>query len=160
MDIFLIILAGLLLIIGLLGCIMPILPGVPLCYVGILLLHFTSKIQFSTTFLVVWAVIVVAIQVLDYFIPIWGTAWFGGSRWGTLGSVVGIVVGMFFGVGGIVIGPFIGAVIGELLTGRAIMPALKAGFGSFVGFMAGSVSKLVVAGFLIFYYIRALIQMI
>ncbi|NDV46504.1 DUF456 domain-containing protein [Paludibacter sp. 221] len=159
MDIFLIIVAGILVLLGFAGCILPIIPGVPLSYVGILLLHFTDKIQFSTNFLVIWAIIVIAIQVLDYYIPIWGTKRFGGSRWGTIGSAIGVVAGLFFAPWGIILGPFVGAVVGELLSGRASADAVKAGFGSFVGFLVGTVAKLVVAGFFIYYYVEALIKM-
>ena len=159
MDIFLIIVAGILVVLGFLGCILPVLPGVPLSYIGILLLHFTSKVQFSTQFLIIWAVIVVVIQVLDYFIPILGTKKFGGSKWGAWGSAIGVVVGLFFGPWGIILGPFLGAVVGELLSGRASQDALKAGFGSFIGFLVGTVTKLIVSGFLIYYYIEALVTM-
>ena len=158
MDIFLIITAGILLIIGLIGCVLPVIPGVPLSYVGILLLHFTSNVQFSAVFLIVWAVIVIVVQVLDFYIPVWGTKRFGGSRWGTIGSLIGIVVGLFFAPWGIIIGSFAGAVIGELLSGRASQDALKAGFGTFVGFLLGTVAKLTVSVFLIYYYVEALIN--
>ena len=158
MDVFLIIIAGILLIIGLIGCVLPVIPGIPLSYVGILLLHFTSNVQFSLAFLIVWAVIVIIVQVLDFYIPVWGTKRFGGSRWGTIGSIVGIVVGLFFAPWGIVIGSFAGAVIGELLSGRTSRDAIKAGFGAFVGFLLGTVSKLTVSVFLIYYYVEALIS--
>ena len=111
MDIFLIVIAGILLIIGLIGCVLPIIPGIPLSYVGILLLHFTENVQFSAVFLIIWAVIVIVIQILDFYIPIWGTKRFGRSRWGTIGSFIGIVVGLFFAPWGIIIGSFAGAVI-------------------------------------------------
>lgn len=157
MDIFLIILAGILLFLGLLGSILPVLPGTPLSYLGILLLHFTSKVEFSIEFLVLWAILVILVQVLDYIIPIWGTKKFGGSKFGVWGSMLGIIVGMFFGPLGIIFGPFIGAIIGELLAGKASKEAIKAGFGSFVGFLLGTISKLIVAGFLIYYYVEAII---
>ena len=159
MDIFIIIIAGLLLLIGLAGCILPILPGVPLSYIGIFLLHLTERVQFSTNFLIIWGIIVVVVQLLDFYIPVWGTKFFGGGRWGKIGSAIGIVVGLFFGPLGIIFGPFIGAVIGELLSGRASQDAIRAGFGAFVGFLAGTAAKLIVSGFLIYYYIEALIKM-
>ncbi len=80
MDIFLLILAGLSLLIGFFGSFLPILPGVPLSYIGILMMHFTDCVQFSTTFLVVWGVVTIGVQVLDYVVPIWGTKCFGGSK--------------------------------------------------------------------------------
>lgn len=157
MDLFLIIMAGLLLVTGFLGSILPILPGIPLSYAGILLLHFTDKYQFSSEFLILWAVIVVAIQVLDYYIPIWGTKKFGGSKSGIRGSVIGLLFGMFLGPFGIVLGPFVGALVGELLAQKATPDALKAAFGAFLGFIIGTVSKLIVAGMLIYYYIITII---
>ncbi|MBP6611676.1 MAG: DUF456 domain-containing protein [Paludibacter sp.] len=157
MDLFLIIVAGILIVIGFLGSILPVLPGPPLSYVGLLVLHFTDKVQFSTNFLIYWAIIVILIQVLDAFIPIWGTKKFGGSKQGMWGSTIGILVGMFFGPVGIVFGPFIGAFIGELSANKNNTEALKAAFGAFIGFVVGTVSKLIIAGFMIYYYVEALI---
>ncbi len=157
MDLFLIIVAGILIVIGFLGSILPVLPGPPLSYVGLLVLHFTDKVQFSTNFLIYWAIIVILIQVLDAFIPIWGTKKFGGSKQGMWGSTIGILVGMFFGPIGIVFGPFIGAFIGELSANKNNTEALKAAFGAFIGFVVGTVSKLIIAGFMIYYYVEALI---
>ncbi len=159
MDVFLIIAAGILVVLGFLGCILPVLPGAPLSYLGVLLLHFTSYAPFSNEFLIFWAVVVIVVQILDYYIPVWGTKRFGGSRWGSIGSAIGVIIGLFLGPWGIILGPFAGAVIGELLYGRASGEALKAGLGSFIGFLAGTVVKLIVAGFLIFYYVKALITM-
>ena len=82
MDIFLIVLGAICLLFGLIGCVAPVLPGVPLAYLGLLLLHWTERVQFSWQFLTIWAVIVIVIQVLDYFIPAWGTKKFGGSKYG------------------------------------------------------------------------------
>ena len=157
MDLFLIITAGFLLIVGLLGAILPILPGIPLSYGGILLLHFTEKYQFQTSFLILWAIIVVIIQILDYYIPIWGTKKFGGSQSGIRGSIIGLLFGVFLGPFGIIFGPFMGALIGELIAQKPTQEALKAAFGAFIGFIVGTVSKLVVAGMLIYYYIITII---
>jgi hypothetical protein len=157
MDLFLIITAGILLLIGFLGSVLPVLPGIPLSYGGILLLHFTEKYQFETNFLILWAIIVIIIQVLDYYIPIWGTKKFGGSKSGVRGSIIGLLVGMFFGPFGIIFGPFAGALIGELIAQKPTHEALKAAFGAFLGFIVGTVSKLVVAGMLIYYYIITII---
>ena len=112
MDIFLIILGAICLLLGLIGCVAPVLPGVPLSYVGLLLLHFTDRVQFSWQFLTIWAVIVVVIQLLDYFIPAWGTKKFGGSKYGVWGSTIGLLLGFFMGPWGIVVGPFVVAVFG------------------------------------------------
>ncbi len=157
MDILLIIIAGLFLIVGFIGCILPVIPGVTLSYIGILILHMTKTVQFSNSFLIFWVIIVVLIQVLDYLIPIWGTKKFGGSRKGVLGSTLGIIVGIFFGPWGIILGPFVGAFIGEMMANKTKREALKAAFGSFIGIVFGTISKLIVAGMLIYYYVVALV---
>ena len=157
MDIFLIILAGIFLVAGLVGCIIPVLPSVPLSYIGLLLLHATDRVQFSMQFLLIWLAIVVVLQILDYVVPAWGTKRYGGSKLGIWGSTIGLVVGLFFGPWGIVIGPFVGAVVFELFDGKNAMAALKAGFGSFVGLLFGTILKLIACGMMIYYYISALV---
>ena len=179
MDIFLIILGAICLLLGLIGCVAPVIPGVPLSYVGLLLLHFTDRVQFSWQFLTVWAVIVIVIQVLDYFIPAWGTKKFGGSKYGVWGSTIGLLLGFFMGPWGIIVGPFVGAVVGELIyfnrhpqaiisdseqpasnTQQAknsnLTRALRAGFGSFVGLLTGTILKCICCGMMIVYFVKEL----
>lgn len=158
MDIFLAVVAALCLLAGLAGCILPVLPGVPLAYIGLLLLQLTDRVQFSTAFLLIWAGVTVLVQVLDYVVPAWGTRRFGGSKLGVWGSTVGLLVGMFFGPWGIVLGPFLGALLFELFDGKALKAAVKAGFGSFVGLLGGTILKLICCGMMIYYYIAALVN--
>ncbi len=160
MDVFLIIIAGLLLLIGFAGVILPLLPGLPLSYVGILVLHFSKAIEFTSEFLVFWAVVVVVVQVLDYYIPVWGTKKFGGSKRGVWGSAIGLVVGLFLGPFGIILGPFVGAFVGELTANKSSKDAFKAAWGSFVGILVGTTLKLIVSGFLIYYYAEAVFKLI
>ena len=157
MDTFLIIIGLLCIITGIAGTLLPVLPGIPLSYLGILLLHFSEKIQFTSEFLIFWAIMVIIVSLLDFYIPIWGTKKFGGSKRGIWGCVLGMAVGIFLGPWGIILGPFAGAVIGELSSGKQSKAALKAGFGSFLGFILGVTSKLIVGGFLLFYAIKELI---
>lgn len=157
MEIILIITAFTCIVVGIIGSVLPVLPGVPLSYAGILLLHFTEKVQFSIPFLILWLVLVILVQLLDYYVPIWGTRKFGGSKRGVWGCAIGMVVGLFFGPWGIVLGPFVGAIVGELSGGKQTQAAIKAGFGSFMGFLLGIVSKLVVGGFLLYYAIEAVV---
>ena len=82
MDILLIIIGIICLVTGMLGCVLPLLPGPPLAYVGMLLFHFTDRLQFTPVQLVVWAVLVILVQVLDYVIPMLGTKYAGGTSWG------------------------------------------------------------------------------
>ena len=119
MDIFLIILGVLCLLAGLAGCFLPVLPGPPVSYVGLLLLHFTDKIHFSTTHLILWAFLVIIVQVMDYVTPMLGTKYSGGGKWGNRGCMIGTIAGLFvFPPWGVLIGPFAGAVIGELFGGK------------------------------------------
>ena len=157
MDIALYILAGLCLLVGTIGCILPGLPGVPLAYLGLIFMHVTDKYQYSWTFMLVWLGIVIIISVLDFIIPAWGTKKFGGTKAGAWGATIGMIVGLFFGAWGIILGPFIGAVIGEMIANRADANALKAGFGSFLGILSGTVLKLICCGFMIYYYIKTLV---
>ncbi len=155
LDIILTILGAILMIVGIAGCILPVLPGVVLNYVGLLLLHFTSRVEFSTEFLIGWALVVIAIEVLDYFIPIWGTTKFGGGKKGAWGCTIGVVVGVFvLPPWGIIIFPFVGAVIGELIDDKDVKVALKAGLGAFVGFLAGTFLQVLVALVLTFFFIK------
>lgn len=157
MDIFLIIAGCICLIAGLAGCLLPVLPGPPVAYFGLILLHFTGQVQFSPVQLVAWLGIVIAIQVFDYFTPVLGAKYSGGTAWGNRGCVVGTVAGLFvFPPWGLILGPFVGAVAGELLSGRLLSDALKAGFGAFMGFVAGFILKLLVCGYFIYVFIKAL----
>lgn len=158
MDYVLITLGVIFMISGILGCVLPIIPGPPLSYVGLLLLHFTGRYQFSTRFLIIWAIITIVVYALDYIIPAWGTKKFGGSKRGVWGSIIGLIIGMFFFPPfGIIIGPFAGAVIGELTVGKDSGAALKSGFGSFLGFLAGTLLKLITSGMMTWYFFKELI---
>ncbi len=156
-DIILYILSGLCLIAGVAGCFLPVLPGPPLSYIGMLLLHFTGRVQFSIAELVVMGIVVVVVQVLDYLTPLLGARAFGGTKWGSRGCVVGTIVGLFFMPPGIIVGPFLGAVVGELLSGRPMGQSLKAGFGSFVGFLFSTLLKVVLCLYFIVRIIVALV---
>jgi len=143
-------------ILGIIGCLVPVLPGPPLSFLGLLLLHFTKFGHFTTWTLIIFAGIAVAVSVLDYLVPIWGTKKFGGSKYGTRGAAVGLVVGLFLGPVGIIIGPLIGAFIGEMIFKDDFNYAFKAGFGSLVGFLTGVGLKLAASFVMTFYFVRAL----
>lgn len=155
MDIVLIISGSLLMILGIAGCLLPVLPGPPLAYLGLIAIHLTTKIDFSSKFLISWGVITILVSILDYVIPIWGTKFFGGTKYGVWGSMAGLLAGLFLPPVGIIIGPFIGAVAGEMLAGNK-QNALKAGFGSFIGFLAGTIVKILVCLIMLYYFIAAL----
>lgn len=153
MDILPIILGILCLIVGLAGCILPMIPGPPVAYAGLLLLHFTDKAQFSTTQLLLWLAAVVLVQILDYFVPMLGSKYSGGSRWGTRGCLIGTIVGLFFMPWGIILGAF----AGELMGGSKTDQALKSGLGSLLGFLLGTVVKCVMCAYFCWEFVKALV---
>ena len=153
MDILFIIIGILCLLTGLAGCFLPVIPGPPVAYAGLLLLHFTDKVQYSTTQLLLWLLLVIILQVLDYFIPMLGSKYSGGTRWGTRGCLAGT-----FMPWGIVLGPFLGAFIGELLGGKETRQALKSGMGSLFGFLFGTVLKCILCGYFAWEFVSALVQ--
>lgn len=147
MDIFLLITGFLLTIIGVLGSILPVLPGPPISWVGLLLLQLTSVITLNYTFLGITLAIAIIVTVIDYIIPAIGTKKFGGSKYGVTGSMIGLVIGIFmFPPFGLIVGPFIGAYIGELIKdSKDKGKAFKAAVGSFIGFVSSTLLKFIVA---------------
>ena len=137
LDIILIVISALCMIAGLAGCILPFLPGPPIAYLGLVILHFTDKVEYTATQLIVWLLIVAVLQVLDYFSPL---------------------VGLLFLPWGIILGPFLGAVIGELLGNKEFSQALKSGFGSLIGFILGTLLKFVVCGYFCYQFIAGFIR--
>ncbi|MFN8206672.1 MAG: DUF456 domain-containing protein [Bacteroidales bacterium] len=141
---------------GLLGCLLPVLPGPPLSFAGLFLLHLSKYTDFSIKFLVVWAAITIVVTVLDYIVPVWGARKFGGSRSGTWGAAIGMVAGLFiFPPVGLILLPFMGAFIGELLEGKETALAFRAALGTFIGFLLGTGLKLAASLMMTFYFVRA-----
>lgn len=159
MDIALATLAFLFLIVGLAGSIVPVLPGPPLSYAGLLLLQWSGYAGFSSDFLWIWAGVTVAVTVADYFLPVWMTRRFGGSRAATIGSVIGVVAGIFlFPPVGLIVGPFLGALIGELINNSEdSTKAFRVAFGSFLAFIFGTGAKLIVSAIMLFYAIKSIL---
>lgn len=146
MDIFLTIIGLLFMIVGLIGSFLPILPGPPLSWVGLLLLHLTDAIPNNWTFLGITLAIALLVFALDYIIPAIGAKRFGGTRAGMIGTTIGLIVGIIAPIPfGIIIGPFIGALLGELSNKADSATAIKAAFGSFIGFITGTFMKFIVA---------------
>lgn len=157
MDYILLIIGITLIIIGIVGCLVPVLPGPPLSYIGLLALHFSRFATFSQSLLIVLAVITIVVTILDYIVPVWGTKKFGGSKYGTRGATIGLIIGLFFGPFGIILGPFVGAFIGEIIFKDDVNYALKAGFGSLLGFLTGIGLKLAASLIITFYFVKELL---
>lgn len=156
MNIALLIVAFLFLLIGLIGCIVPGLPGTPIAYAGLWIAQATDQVDFSWQFLLIWGIVVIVISVLDYVVPAWGTKHYGGTKWGVWGSTIGVFIGLFFGAAGVILGPLVGAVIGELISGKELAAALKAGWGSFIGILFGTIIKLIACGLMTIALIQAI----
>jgi len=157
MDYLLLAVAIILMLLGIAGCLLPVLPGPPLTYLGLVVLHFSRFADISKNLFIILGIIAVVVTVIDYVVPIWGTRQFGGSKYGMRGATVGLIIGLFLGPPGIILGPFIGAVVGELIFKDDFKYAIKAGFGSLLGFLTGVGLKLAAALLMTFYFIRALI---
>lgn len=146
MDIFLLIIGFFVALLGIIGSFLPVLPGPLTSWAGLLILHFTDAVPMNWTFLGITLGIAVLIWIIDYFIPAMGTKKFGGTRYGVIGTMVGLVVGLIAPIPfGIIIGPFLGAYIGEMLNEKNSGKALKAAFGSFIGFLTSSFLKFIAA---------------
>jgi hypothetical protein len=157
METLLVILAFLLLAGGILGAIIPVLPGPPLSYVGLLLLQWSGYGSFSFAFLLLWAFIAAGVTIMDYFLPALLAKQFGGSRAAVIGSFLGLLAGIFFfPPWGLVFGSFFGAFIGELIHNSVNgLKALRVALGAFIAFIVGSGAKLLVGFLMLFYAIRA-----
>jgi len=156
MDVFWTILGCLFILGGIVGSVAPLLPGPPLSYLGFLIVQLRSDAPFTIKFMLIWAGIVIAVSVLEYMIPIYGTKKFGGSKYGLWGCSIGMIVGLFFGPWGIFLGPFIGAFVGELIANTQSDQAFKAALGSFIGFLFSTMLKLVVSVVMAWYFVVAL----
>ena len=147
-----------LILLGLAGCILPVLPGPPLSFIGLFLLalvkHFSAPL--TPTVIILMAVITLAVTIGDYVIPLWGARRYGASKWGIWGSVAGMAIGLFFSPFGMILGALIGAVVTEWLVQKEKGQALRAGWGVFIGSLLGTVLKLGVSGMMAYYFVRGL----
>lgn len=142
MEILLIILGVLFILVGLIGCFVPALPGPPLAYISLLLLQVGPEVPFSMKFMIIIALIVAAIFIIDYLIPAIGAKKYGGSKYGIIGAFAGVIMGLFIlPPFGFIIFPLLGALVGEILNGANTGQAFKAAFGTFIGLLFGIVLK-------------------
>lgn len=140
--------------VGIVGCFIPILPGPPISYIAILILHFLTPVNLTTDFLIFWLIVVILVTAVDFIMPMIGAKKMGGSSYGLWGCGIGFVIGFFiFPPFGFLLFAALGALIGEMMAGKSGNLAFKAALGSFLGFIAGTILKLVVSSFLITYYI-------
>lgn len=162
----LILVAVVLSLVGLVGAIVPGIAGPPFSFLGLLAMSFIKGVDYSDSFLVVMGIIGAVVFVLDYVVPVWGTKKLGGTKAGVRGSTIGLILGLLitiiFPIGfiAVLLGPFFGAYIGEKTNGTEDRLAWRSAFGSFVGFLTGTLLKLVYSLVCIYYIVKSIIGLI
>ena len=150
-------LAGVLMLVGLAGTLLPMLPGIPLMMIGMLIAAWAEDFtRIGWVTLVILGVLMGLSFVVELVAAALGAKRVGASRQAIAGAALGTLVGVFFGLAGMLVGPFIGAVAGELAARRDAGGALRAGVGAWVGFIVGTVAKLAVAFAMLGVFIAAL----
>ncbi|MEQ9309310.1 MAG: DUF456 family protein [Balneolaceae bacterium] len=143
-------------LVGLIGAFLPVIPGLPFSYAGLWILQLSGVAQFSTFFLVVWGIVVITVLVLENLIPAYTTKKYGGSVYGVTGSTIGMILGMlFFPPLGFFLGSLFGAFAGEMIYKQDINTAIKAAWGSFIGFLTGTAIKVTIAAMIAFSFFKA-----
>ena len=144
--------------VGIVGCVLPVVPGPILLYCALLCLLGTSHAP-AVAVLVTFGVVTVVAIVLDYVVPALGAKKFNCSKLGIVGCAVGTVVGIAFFPLGLLLGPFLGAVIGELIAGKSLGKSFWGGIGAFVGFLVGVFLKLFACSTMAIYYAKAALDL-
>lgn len=139
-------LAGILVLIGLVGVVIPALPGLPLAFIGMWLAAWAGGYQeIGVVTLVALGVLTLLSLAIDLLSTLFGAKRVGASKLAVFGAAVGTLLGLFFGVIGIFIGPFVGALLGEYVHGRRIGQATRVGFGTWLGIILGTALKIALA---------------
>jgi uncharacterized protein YqgC (DUF456 family) len=138
----------LLIVVGLIGTVVPLLPGSTLIFAGAVVHKFAFPDGPHT--LSWWVIggmftLMIFSYVIDFISGAVGAKYFGATRWGAIGGLIGAIVGLFFGIPGIFIGPLVGVLAGELIGGKQLVAAGKSTWGTLLGTTAGMIAKLVIA---------------
>ena len=159
MDVTIIVIGLILALSGIIGCILPIIPGPIFSFLALILLSWAKNWHvFSQTFLIIMGSLTALLMILDYIAPALGAKKYGASKPGLWGSAIGMVIGIFFiPPWGIILGAFVGALVGELLAGKSGIKALRAGWGILIGNVLGIGLKLAFTTVALFYYIKEML---
>lgn len=142
-QILLYILAALMIVIGIIGTIVPALPGVPVVFLGMVLAAWAGDFtQIGWLTLTVLGVLTALALLVDLLASLLGAKRVGASGWALFGAGLGTVVGLFFGIPGLILGPFVGAVLGELIAGSSLRRSTIVGVGAWLGFVFGTLAKI------------------
>lgn len=141
-------------VIGIAGSILPAIPGPPIAYVGLWLAHWSSNQEYSTPFLIWTGIAMIVVSVMDNILPPYITQKTGGSKYATIGSIIGMIAGIFLTPIGMLLGMLIGAFVGELVFAKNdANTAFKAALGAFTGFLLGTGIKLLFCFFVLYHLI-------
>lgn len=154
------IVGSILVVLGLVGCIIPALPGPPLSFIALLILAIAQGFAppLTSQIIVIMLMATIVVTILDYIIPAVGAKKYGSSRWGIWGAILGMIVGIiYFPPLGMIIGAFLGAVVVEMLVGKSSREAMRAGWGVFMGTLFGTILKLIASGVMTYYFVWALV---
>ena len=130
-------------VVGLIGAVVPVIPGSIISYAALWLMWLSDSSYVSSASLWIMGALMVAVCVIDYIAPIWMTKLGGGSKQSMWGATIGLIVGLFFAPFGLIIGPFLGALVGELTTDASLGQALKIAALSFIAFLLTTWLKLI-----------------
>lgn len=150
-------------VVGILGSVLPVLPGPPISYAGMLLLYLCGgehiREDITGNVMVVMLIVTIAVVILDYIVPSYFTKITGGSKSAARASMVGMIIGIiFFPPLGMIVGAFVGALLAEMIVeGKQFSHSLKSAMGSFLGFLAGTGLKLIACGVMMYYIVAAII---
>ena len=157
-DYLLLVLGIVALLVGIAGCILPVIPGPPISWLGLLALNYSRFADFSFRFMLLMFILAMVVTILDFVVPVWGTKRFGGSKAGIWGATIGLVFGIFFFPPvGLILGPFLGALAGEIISGKDNQKSFRAAIGSFIGFLTGIGLKLIASFIITYYFITELV---
>jgi uncharacterized protein YqgC (DUF456 family) len=159
LEVIVIMIGAILIILGLVGSVLPILPGPPLSFIGIFLFALTRNFSppLTPTLIIIMLVITIAVTGVDYLLPLIGAKKYGASKWGIYGSILGMIIGVFFSPFGMLLGAFVGAVLVEWMVSRKEKQALRAGWGIFIGSLLGTILKLGASGIMAYYFLLAVV---
>lgn len=153
MEVLLIVIGILLILLGIIGCFVPLLPGPPLAYISLLLLQIGPEIPFSFKFMLIMGSVVAMVALLDYLVPALGAKKWGGSKYGIIGALFGVVIGIFIlPPFGFLVFPLLGAFVGEVLNGAGSNRAFKAAFGTLMGLLFGTMLKFSTTVIITYYF--------
>ncbi|MBF25620.1 MAG: hypothetical protein CMP49_03775 [Flavobacteriales bacterium] len=156
MELFVIIIALLLLLVGLFGAILPILPGPIISYIGLLIFYFFTDLNLSSNELFIYSIVTILVFFSDYMLQFIGVKKFGGEKFSMYGTFLGILVGLFFPPIGLVLVPFLGALIGAFVDNKERGKAIGIAIGALVGFVFGTILKIIYSLYILYIVINKL----